>query len=261
MSEAEENLTYICNVCKHKGDDLQFLVDHINSSHTFANESEALRAVSAYTVQELPDERESSSLPDPVTVSYSELDRKLWTREVTLSLISLVDKYDNDFQTSVKKYIWMKISKLMMEKFEHKLTWQQCDTKWKSLKKTYKDVKDHNSSSGKNRRKWEYFDAMDGILFKKPEIHAPATCSSHTGLVVSGPKSQEGSTSGNKENESNTSETEISSVEKCVPFESSFSKKRKMALNASERRHKEKMQRQDRFLDCFEDFVKTYKNK
>jgi hypothetical protein len=32
------------------------------------------------------------------------------------------------------------------------LTWLQCDTKWKGLVKTYKEVKKHNETSGKNIR-------------------------------------------------------------------------------------------------------------
>ena len=32
------------------------------------------------------------------------------------------------------------------------VTWLQCDTKFKNLKKKYKEVKDHNNRSGSDRR-------------------------------------------------------------------------------------------------------------
>jgi len=34
----------------------------------------------------------------------------------------------------------------------------QCDTKWKSLKKKFKELKDHNNTSGNSRRNWTFYD-------------------------------------------------------------------------------------------------------
>jgi len=42
------------------------------------------------------------------------------------------------------------------------LGWQvdskQCDTKFKSLNKKFKEVKDHNKTSGNARRTWTFYD-------------------------------------------------------------------------------------------------------
>lgn len=78
----------------------------------------------------------------------------------------------------------MKVSKILNDKFRTSITWQQCDTKWKGLLKIYKDIKEHNSTSGRNRKRWEYFEAMNEILHKKPKITLVATCNSMTGLIV-----------------------------------------------------------------------------
>lgn len=72
----------------------------------------------------------------------------------------------------------------MSEKFEQLYSPQQCDTKWKGLKNTYKAVKKHNDQSGNNYKFWKYYDLLNEILFSKPEINATATCSSAKGLVI-----------------------------------------------------------------------------
>jgi hypothetical protein len=63
------------------------------------------------------------------------------------------------------------------------------------------------------KKTWEYYDAMHQILFNKPEINPPATCSSSSGLKVE-----------QKE------------------FESSFTKKRKATSYKVNQQHQEKMQ-------------------
>ncbi|CAH1118232.1 unnamed protein product [Phaedon cochleariae] len=249
------SILYICNICDHNCPDPQLMTDHMRQNHSFPTESDALNAVTAYMVQEASES--SASTFTPSTSSTVNTENKLWPREATLGLIRLVEEYDGQFQKSVKKHVWTKISTILNSKMAIGVSWQQCDTKWKSLKKTYKDVKDHNSTSGKNRRKWEFYDEMHKILFNKPEISAPATCSSHAGLITD--QQSEPTSPCSAPNKENMSESTPSTSSET--FESNFIRKRKIAANAVERRHREKMQRQDRFLDSFEDFVKTYKSK
>lgn len=40
----------------------------------------------------------------------------------------------------------------------HDVTGPMCAAKLRSLKKTYKVVKDHNNKSGNDRRTWKFFD-------------------------------------------------------------------------------------------------------
>jgi len=148
----------------------------------------------------------------------------------------------------------MKISKRLQDKFSFSITWQQCDTKWKGLLKMYKDIKEHNSKSGKARKRWEYFEVMNTMLHDKPEITPVATCSSSKGLTINEElSSTEESTKEDGMDERNVSiETNAS--------KSSFSRKRKI-INSVERRHKEKMQRQDQFLQSFNDYIDLLKKK
>ncbi|CAG9834864.1 unnamed protein product [Diabrotica balteata] len=250
MSEvAVGSILYICNMCDHNCGDPQLMIHHMNLNHSFSNESDALKAVTAYTVKEVSEANTAPSSSASAT-QLDNIDKKVWTREATLIFIQLVEENDENFQKSIKKHIWAKIASSLNKQMNVGVTWQQCDTKWKSLKKTYKDIKDYNATSGKNRRKWEFYNEMNNILFNKPEICAPATCSSNAGLVINEDKENQKSPPSSKEKRESTPSTSGSET-----FESSFSKKRKLADNAVERRHKEKIQRQDRFLNCFEDFA------
>jgi len=149
----------------------------------------------------------------------------------------------------------MKISKRLQDKFGFSITWQQCDTKWKGLLKMYKDIKEHNSKSGKARKRWEYFEVMNTMLHDKPEITPVATCSSSKDLTIN----EELSSTEESTKEDGMDERNVSIVETNAS-KSSFFRKRKI-INPVERRHKEKMQRQDQFLQSFNDYIDLLKKK
>lgn len=48
-----------------------------------------------------------------------------------------------------------------------KLTKQQIINKWKSLKKKYKEINDHNSKTGADRMDWKHKDVFDGAYGNK----------------------------------------------------------------------------------------------
>lgn len=79
-------------------------------------------------------------------------------------LINLCKKYDKNFETGVKKYIWAKIAREISEKCHQSYNSQQCDTKFKSLKNMYKQINKQNAQSGCNTRFWKYYDQMHDIL-------------------------------------------------------------------------------------------------
>lgn len=188
-------------------------------------------------------------------------EKKIWTNESTLILINLIGEFDEQFQTSIKKYVWMKISQILSDKLSTSITWQQCDTKWKGLLKIYKDIKEHNLTSGKNRRRWEYFEVMNEILHKKPEITPVATCSNMKGLTInkelsSSDESIHVTTDDPDDTDlKNADENKPNNKRKCSIYSTSFSKKRLRTVNIAERRHQEKMERQDKFLNCFEKYI------
>lgn len=80
--------------------------------------------------------------------------------------------------------MWQKIANQINEKAGTSYTAQQCDTKFKLLTSTYKQIIKENNTSGKETRHWEYYDLMDEILYKKPEITSETTCSNRRGLIV-----------------------------------------------------------------------------
>lgn len=109
---------------------------------------------------------------------------KLWTPANTLFLISVVKEYDEEFSNGIKKMVWPKVATKCAKKFNKNITAQMCETKWKTLKRTYKTIVLHNDTSGQRRRHWEYYNVMNEILAKKPEITPTATCSGISGLHV-----------------------------------------------------------------------------
>ncbi|CAG9773217.1 unnamed protein product [Ceutorhynchus assimilis] len=123
-----------------------------------------------------------------------------WTQQQTLLLIRLVESNYEKFNEGLKKNVWLKIAKALSDMTNKKFTAEQCDTKWKGLKRTYKTIKDHNNKSGNDRRIWEFFAAIDSFLSKKPEIEPLSICSTITNKLELrvDPSTAEESTSSNE---------------------------------------------------------------
>lgn len=52
---------------------------------------------------------------------------------------------------------WERIAKEMFKKDYNISAKKLCCTKFQTLKRTYKQIKDHNNKSGNSRKTWEYF--------------------------------------------------------------------------------------------------------
>lgn len=199
--------------------------------NNFLDEAAALRSVTSYVMESSQDENKSTDIENNIETI-------VWNSDRTKLLINLVKQYETEFQTKMKKTVWQKICTALCTYTGVQYSWTQCDTTWKGLQRTYKDKKLYNSTSGKARKAWEFYDVMNDVLHKKPEITAVATFSSHEGLVIKGNKAS--NTTMNKDNKG-TSEDVLTSREAESTFQSSFQRKRKAAENAVERRHKEKL--------------------
>lgn len=146
--------------------------------------------------------------------------------------------------------MWTKIANRLNNLFKKReFSGINVENKWKCLKRTYKTIKIKNNTSGNKRKNWQYFSAMNEVLGHKPEITPPATCSSTLGLQILKNESEKKTELqdeyvGNQEETPSTSGT----------FESNLSKKRKSTPNANDR-HKDKMARQDKFLQLFETMI------
>lgn len=67
-----------------------------------------------------------------------------------------------------------------------KVTLEQCENKFKNLKKTYKKIIDNNNSTGRGAQNWQFFKEMDLIFSKDPDVHLASTCSNLEGPSTSG---------------------------------------------------------------------------
>ena len=132
--------------------------------------------------EDLSDDRENET---ESTVVNEVKDNKIWSSENTMFLIDVIKKYDKEFSKGIKKNVWEKVAR-DCRYFNKYITGKQCETKWKTLKRTYKTILLAKKTSGEKKRYWEYFDAVHEIMFKKPEISPVATCSSSGGLKVNG---------------------------------------------------------------------------
>lgn len=50
-----------------------------------------------------------------------------------------------------------------------------CDQKWRNLKKTYMGAKNNKKTTGTGRTKFEFFNEIDELLGKKPNVSPLAT--------------------------------------------------------------------------------------
>ncbi|XP_040074251.1 trihelix transcription factor GT-4 [Ixodes scapularis] len=97
-----------------------------------------------------------------------------WRREETLALIVAYTTHKVDFNNpkKKKKHVWREISEELAEKGIQR-TAEECETKWKGLKRTYVKRKQEKRASGRGRRDWEFFDAMDEALRESRDFTAP----------------------------------------------------------------------------------------
>lgn len=65
------------------------------------------------------------------------------------------EKFTNGKQS--QKKTWEEVSQILQGK-GYKVTGPMCAAKLRSLKKTYKTIKDHNNKSGNDRRTWLYYE-------------------------------------------------------------------------------------------------------
>ncbi|KAJ8930297.1 hypothetical protein NQ314_016916 [Rhamnusium bicolor] len=154
---------------------------------------------------------------------------RLWSDNRILALIDLVKEYDKLFETTLKKNVWSRIAVDLNRMFQQKneFTQKNVETKWKGLKRTYKSLKIKNNTSGNHRRRWQFYNAMDTVLGKKPEIHPPATCSSNSGLKCNINITESETRTETSESNCTDNDTE-NRPESSSGYNSSFSKKKKM---------------------------------
>ena len=89
-------------------------------------------------------------------------------------------------------------------------------------------------------------------MFNKPEVNPLSTCSSSSGFTRHSQEPEQTKTSDSDICDGVLSETSPNTAE---TSEARVAKKRTLRTSAAEKRHKENIERKDRFLDLFEKLV------
>ncbi|XP_032669668.1 uncharacterized protein LOC116843389 [Odontomachus brunneus] len=177
-----------------------------------------------------------------------------WTMQTTKFLIENVRNHvvSLNNKNCMHKTIWRRIANNFKEK-DYNVTEEQCYTKWENLKRRYKNVRDSNNQTGKNRESWEYFDMIDEFINKQPEI-APVSIASSTHGFRIRQSSPELIAESNNENDSaaiNTSYNARRNIRKRRKNEPEWVK----IYKQKEVHHKENIKMQKRFLKIFKIYL------
>ena len=145
-------------------------------------------------------------------------------------------------------------------------TEQQASNKWKSLKRSYKDIEDYNNKSGNDRKTHPFQSELDAILKKNPNITPVATASSTSSTSNEEGKDREMNDKKGKKRkhtlETNEEESVVKSrhtqVSEVVAFLKDYAEKQ-------EKRYEEESSRQERMhnerMGIFKELINTFKDK
>ncbi|KAG5873245.1 hypothetical protein JTB14_009550 [Gonioctena quinquepunctata] len=183
---------------------------------------------------------------DQMNKNDESYDKLYWSTPQVQLLIQLYDKNKlkfDDKKTRNKK-VWKSIAEEMGIISKLKVTTEQCENKFKNLRKTYKKIIDNNSSTGRGAKNWPFFKDMDLIFSKDPDVDPISTCSN---LEGSSHVTGENINTSNQ----NVQENNIRGVKRKKPY----GEEPEWFMNFREdcqKRHEEKMKRQDSQLHILE---------
>ncbi|XP_067118357.1 uncharacterized protein [Centruroides vittatus] len=163
---------YRCGDCGRGFITLDEIKQHFVSEHVSAPQSDQQNVQKTISSQ-------NSALTDGADGQYGR-----WSTNAVKLLISLYKEHENKFSDICwpSKKVWSLISKTLQEN-NYLVTGNQCDEKWRNLKKTYRKIKDGNKQTGRGRSQWEFFSIMDEILGQRPDIKPPATFESSSSTL------------------------------------------------------------------------------
>lgn len=141
-----------------------------------------------------------------------------WTEKETLALIEEWgdERIQEQLEGSTRnKAVYEKVARAL-DASGHNRTAVQCREKIKKLKKDYRKIKDHNGKTGRGRKKWAFYDKMDGILGDKHSTNPPVVVDTSAEVICA---IQEDITPMNGEGRSEVSDVEHDLEEdgECIP--------------------------------------------
>lgn len=179
-----------------------------------------------------------------------------WTDAMVKILLAEIQIHAESFTSPLSKQTWKNIA-VSINTHGYNLTADNCYIKWTGMKKKYKMIKDANNQTGAAKQTWEYFDIVNGMLRKNPEIEPLSIASNIRGFQInqgaSSSTSRNEKTEKNQENEPNIQSS--INVFKNRPIRAR--KPRISSLTANiieqrERHHKENYKQRERLLSLLE---------
>ncbi|CAH2084224.1 unnamed protein product [Euphydryas editha] len=188
---------------------------------------------------------EDTAYPNSET-QESEASLYRWSTPCVLLLLESYRSMEKDFNSGkiTQKKVWEKVAKELKVK-GHDVTGPQCSSKLRSLKKSYKSIKDHNSKSGNDRRTWQFFDIMEEIFSKKAWCD-PVAVASSTGLSKKQLKSNDSMGGSDSGCSIKSNKTAIATL-----LEKRLKQKEEHEQQKS-KRHKERMEMDEKLLNVLE---------
>ncbi|OXU19713.1 hypothetical protein TSAR_001206 [Trichomalopsis sarcophagae] len=113
----------------------------------------------------------------------SKTGRYVWSDAETLLLIKLYKDNDAAYNEGKMTYktFWKRIIDVMVSK-GYNVTTSRCTSKMDSLKRMYKNVKDHNAQSGNDKKTCNFYEELDELFNKKPWINPLSVAESNLPL-------------------------------------------------------------------------------
>jgi hypothetical protein len=203
----------------------------------------------ALTQSKQPDEPRAGCSRDAEAVSVFK-----WPHAAILLLVETYRGYEGDLvggKVSQKK-AWDKVADTMRHR-GYDVTGPQCQSKFNGMKRTYKAIKDHNAKSGNGPRTWPYLEVMESLLGERPFIAPIALASSSSGAVKR--SRTEGDTVGDEPAPTGPlSPKRRNAMGRDIA--SAILESRRIAEEGRNKRHNEKMARQDALLGKLDQLIK-----
>ncbi|TGZ53355.1 Uncharacterized protein DBV15_12428, partial [Temnothorax longispinosus] len=182
--------------------------------------------------------------------------RVQWTDNMVKLLLVEITTYTESSISPLNKQAWKTIA-AVINTHGYNLTAENCCIKWTGMKKRYKTLKDANNRTGAAKETWEYFDIIDDMLRKNPEITPLSVASSTRGfrVNVNTSKSIDLSTEYTEENEENEENLEAANILKNRPIRRRKPKKPTWIAELVEQKakhHQENYDQRERFLSLLE---------
>ncbi|XP_046398170.1 trihelix transcription factor GTL1-like [Ischnura elegans] len=174
-----------------------------------------------------------------------------WPHAAILLLVDTYRGYEGDLvggKVSHKK-AWERIASVLRT-HGHEVTGPQCQTKFNGMRRTYKNIKDHNAKSGNGPRTWAYLEAMESLLGERPYMEPVALASSSSG------GSRRRKAEEDVEDDASPAPPPKKRLgKKTEDLSSAILESRRIAEEGKERRHRERMAKQDALLAKLDDLL------